>query len=73
MGILAGVAWFMTFLQLIMFGMLTETFGGHVSFFIFAAVNLLAVVVTVTVVPETKGKNIEQIENALVGKLDSGD
>lgn len=67
MGILAGLAWFMTFLQLIAFGPVTNTFGAHVSFFVFAVVNLLVIVATVTLLPETKGKNIEQIENALVG------
>lgn len=70
MGILAGIAWFMTFFQCLAFGPITNNFGAHVSFLCFAIINLFGVFVTF-LLPETKGKNIEQIENALVGRKDS--
>lgn len=71
MGVLAGLAWFTTFLQLMAFVPVTDTFGAHVSFFAFSVANLLVIVVTVTLLPETKAKNIEQIENALIGKKEN--
>lgn len=67
MGVLASVAWFTTFVQCLAFGPVTNTYGAHVSFFCFAVINIFGIIMTL-LLPETKGKNIEQIEDALVGK-----
>lgn len=61
------LAWFMSFIQLLAFSAITSGFGVHVSFYIFTAINLLGVVITVILLPETKGKSVEDIERKLKG------
>ncbi|XP_028041317.1 facilitated trehalose transporter Tret1-like [Bombyx mandarina] len=61
-------AWFMSFTQLAAFGPLSAALGLHSTFFAFAAVNLCGALVSLTLLPETKGKTLEQIEISLRGK-----
>uniref|UniRef100_A0A2A4JNL8 Major facilitator superfamily (MFS) profile domain-containing protein n=1 Tax=Heliothis virescens TaxID=7102 RepID=A0A2A4JNL8_HELVI len=69
MGYLVMMAWFMSFIQLLAFGVLTSHYGAHVGFYIFVGLNILGTVVAVVVMPETKGKSVEQIEKELAGEV----
>ncbi|KAI8432935.1 hypothetical protein MSG28_013837, partial [Choristoneura fumiferana] len=55
-------SWVMTFIQLAAFAPITSAFGMHTMFFFFAGVNLFGLFVVVVLMPETRGKSVEQIE-----------
>lgn len=59
------LAWFVSFIQLVVFSELMSRFGAHVSFYMFVVINVLATALVVFVLPETKGKNIEELEKEL--------
>ncbi|KAJ8724716.1 hypothetical protein PYW07_015674 [Mythimna separata] len=69
MGYLVMLAWFMCFVQLIAFSALTSNFGAHVGFFMFVVVNVFGAAVVLLVLPETKGKSVEEIERELRGEV----
>lgn len=48
-----------------LFPVLTAHIGSSATFLIFAAVSLVALVFTVTLVPETKGKSLEEVERSM--------
>lgn len=65
MGYLVMLAWFTSFIQLVVFSELTNRFGAHVSFYMFVVINVLATALVLLVLPETKGKSIEELEKEL--------
>ncbi|XP_045780669.1 facilitated trehalose transporter Tret1-like [Maniola jurtina] len=58
-------SWLCGFLVSTAFGALLETVGGHVAFWFFSCVCACAVVFTIFFVPETKGKTLLEIQEAL--------
>ncbi|KAI8432934.1 hypothetical protein MSG28_013837 [Choristoneura fumiferana] len=58
-------SWVMTFIQLAAFAPITSAFGMHTMFFFFAGVNLFGLFVVVVLMPETRGKSVEQIETRI--------
>lgn len=66
-GYLVMLAWFLSFVQLIAFSALTSNFGAHVGFFMFVIINVLGAIVALLILPETKGKSVEEIEKELRG------
>ncbi|XP_060805931.1 facilitated trehalose transporter Tret1 [Amyelois transitella] len=67
-GCICCFAWFVTFLQIFIFTPVSNLVGLHNTMYCFAAVNLIGVVVILVIVPETKGKSVEQIEEILARK-----
>ncbi|KAL0812145.1 hypothetical protein ABMA28_009523 [Loxostege sticticalis] len=67
-GIIVTYAWLLCSGQLAIFAPISNAFGMHTLFFMFAAVNLFGAVATLVIIPETKGKSVEEIEKILVGK-----
>ncbi|CAH0668647.1 unnamed protein product [Spodoptera exigua] len=65
MGYLVMLAWFTSFIQLVIFSELTSRYGAHVSFCMFVVINVLATALVLLVLPETKGKSIEELEKEL--------
>ncbi|KAF5269943.1 hypothetical protein FQR65_LT05742 [Abscondita terminalis] len=57
--------WFIAFLVTKFYGDLQRELGGDVTFYIFAGVCIVAVIFIIIVVPETKGKSLEQIQREL--------
>lgn len=47
---------------------LSESYGYHVPFYIFSAYSFITTVFTITIVPETKGKTLEEIQLLLKGE-----
>lgn len=47
------------------FPMLVDAIGSGPTFFIFAAFCVLALIFTITLVPETKGKSLAEIQKLL--------
>lgn len=66
-GYLVMLAWFLSFVQLVAFSALTTNFGAAVGFFMFVISNVIGAIVAVFVLPETKGKTVEEIERELRG------
>lgn len=58
-------SWLFGFLTSTAFGALLETVGGHVLFWFFSCVCACAVLFTIFFVPETKGKTLLEIQEAL--------
>lgn len=67
-GLLVTYAWFMSSTQVSIFTPIANSFGMYTLFYMFGAVNLLGAVLTCVVIPETKGRSIEQIEQILTAK-----
>lgn len=65
MGVVTAQAWFMCFTQLATFAPITLALGMHTYFYICAGMNLLGIVVVLVLMPETRGKSIEEVENEL--------
>lgn len=47
---------------------LSESYGYHVPFYLFSALSLVTTVFTIVIVPETKGKTLEEIQMLLKGE-----
>ncbi|KAJ8726710.1 hypothetical protein PYW08_015107 [Mythimna loreyi] len=69
MGYLVMMAWFMCFVQLNTFSALTFNYGAHVGFYMFVIINVFGAAVVLLVLPETKGKSVEEIERELRGDV----
>ncbi|XP_061723861.1 facilitated trehalose transporter Tret1-like [Cydia pomonella] len=67
LSMLVAQAWLLTFIQLAVFGPLTSTFGMHTIFFIFAAINFFGAMLMI-LMPETRGRSVEEIEMILRNK-----
>jgi len=70
-GLAASIAtfalWGGNFLVSQLFPVLTAGIGSSSTFFIFAGTSLLALIFTYTLVPETKGRTLEELSGALGG------
>ncbi|XP_072948290.1 trehalose transporter 1-like protein [Epargyreus clarus] len=69
MGLIVTLAWFMAFLPIVGYMPLSNAIGLHTTFFIFAGINMFGVFFTAIFLPETRGKNVEQIEKALAIRI----
>ncbi|MGF1684053.1 sugar porter family MFS transporter [Photobacterium minamisatsumaniensis] len=75
MAIAVGAQWFTGFIVTQSFPMLNdnaflnEHFNGAFSFWVFAALSLICMVVVVKFVPETKGVSLEDMESVMAEKL----
>lgn len=67
-GLAVMLNWFLVFLVTKTFTSLQSTFNGSGTFWIFAVIMALATVFTFVVVPETKGKSIQEIQEELIGR-----
>jgi hypothetical protein len=52
-------------IQLFTFAPISELLGMHTMFYIFAGINAFGCIATMVLLPETKGKSIEEIEMIL--------
>lgn len=68
MGCIVCYTWFMNFIQLFIFAPISYGLGLHTVFFLFAGLNILAVFISLVVLPETKGKSVEEIEEMVKKK-----
>ncbi|KAL4717597.1 hypothetical protein ACJJTC_000746 [Scirpophaga incertulas] len=64
-GCIVSYAWFVSSLQVFAFIPISNCLGLHNMFFIFAGINVFGAIATLTLLPETKGKSIEEIEELL--------
>ncbi|KPJ19754.1 Facilitated trehalose transporter Tret1 [Papilio machaon] len=62
MGLVVTYSWFMSFMQLIIYGQISMYLGYYSTFFFFAGLNLFGFFVSLFLLPETKGKSDEDIE-----------
>lgn len=62
MGLVLMHSWVMTFLQLMLYAPISAALGIYTTFFCFAGINIIGFFVTIILLPETKGKSDEQIE-----------
>lgn len=60
--------WFLVFLVTKTFPTLTVVFKSSGAFWIFAVIMAAAAVFTLFVVPETKGKSVQEIQDELTGR-----
>lgn len=65
MGGVICYAWFAVFLSIAAYTPISTTWGVHTSFFIFGAINLAGSIFVFIFLPETKGKNDEEIRHIL--------
>lgn len=68
-GIASGMAilanWMFAFLVTFLFPILSETYGSHVTFYIFAMIMFIGTIFVYAVVPETRGKSLQEIQDEL--------
>ncbi len=75
MSIAVGAQWFTGFIVTQTFPMLNDNaflqahFNGAFSFWLFAVLSLICMMVVVKYVPETKGVSLEKMEEVMAGKL----
>ncbi|XP_013138215.1 PREDICTED: facilitated trehalose transporter Tret1-like [Papilio polytes] len=62
MGLVLMHSWVMTFLQLMLYAPISAALGIYTTFFCFAGINIIGFFVIIILLPETKGKSDEQIE-----------
>lgn len=65
--------WFMAFLITKFYLNLKNAVGGDVTFYLFSAISLVGTVFVFFVVPETKGKSLDQIQRELNGEKSGHD
>lgn len=68
-GVASGLAvmcnWALVFLVTFSFPIMNSSFGGHVTFYIFGVVVLISIPFVYYVVPETRGKSLQEIQSEL--------
>lgn len=68
-GIASGLAvmmnWALVFVVTFSFPLMNSGLGGHVTFYIFAAIMAVGTAFTKLVVPETRGKSLQEIQQTL--------
>lgn len=55
----------MSFVQLFIFSPISNSLGLYTAFYIYAGFNIFALLFSLVILPETKGKSIEEIEEHL--------
>lgn len=65
MACLCITSWGLSFVQLVSFTAIATTFGVHIAFFIFGAVNIIGTIIVIILLPETAHKTVEEIEQEL--------
>ncbi|XP_018396374.1 PREDICTED: solute carrier family 2, facilitated glucose transporter member 8-like [Cyphomyrmex costatus] len=66
-GITVSVCWFLAFLLTKFVSNLQEALGNYVNFWLFAGFCFVSILYTVFLLPETKGKTLQQIQDELNG------
>lgn len=66
-GITVFVCWALAFILTKFFSNIEALFGSHTAFWIFSACCVVAVLFTVLILPETKGKSLQEIQDELNG------
>lgn len=66
--IVASTCWLIGFIVTKYFSDVTDAIGQHFAFWIFSVCCTVAFVFVLTVVMETRGKSLKQIQDALAGK-----
>ncbi|CAK1543356.1 unnamed protein product [Leptosia nina] len=61
MGVVVTYIWFVESLQLLIYAPISNFFGYHTLFYIFAGINLVGFIFTLLFIPETKGKSEEEV------------
>lgn len=72
-GITVCVCWGLAFLLTKYFSNVEAIFGTHTAFWFFGVCCIASVVFTILILPETKGKTLQQIQNELSGVKTRGD
>ncbi|CAH0760117.1 unnamed protein product [Diatraea saccharalis] len=67
MGCIVSYSWFVSSIQLLAFIPVSEMFGIYTMFFIYGFINIVGAIAALVLLPETKGKTIEEIEKILSG------
>ncbi|XP_049880026.1 facilitated trehalose transporter Tret1-like [Pectinophora gossypiella] len=62
LGFIVAYSWFVNFLQLLAYAPISNAVGMHTTFFFFGAINCLGFCIALVLLPETKGKSVEEIE-----------
>lgn len=70
MGVLVTTGWLSSFVQLLSYNPIASAYGAHMSFFCFAVINLSGALIILILLPETKGKTVEEIELDLERRVD---
>lgn len=65
MACLSILSWILSIFQLSFFTAISNSAGIYTAFYIFGAINAIGAITTIIYLPETGGKNIEQIEDDL--------
>ncbi|XP_063372162.1 facilitated trehalose transporter Tret1-like [Cydia amplana] len=68
LGLISTYGWSLAGSQTLLFAIITEHLGMQTIFFAFAAINLLGTIVCAIIMPETKGKTLEQINKELINR-----
>ncbi|XP_026322411.1 facilitated trehalose transporter Tret1-like [Hyposmocoma kahamanoa] len=68
MGCIVCYTWLMNFIQLFIFAPISNGLGLYATFYLYAGMNILAIFISLVVLPETKGKSVEEIEDILKNK-----
>ncbi|XP_057339495.1 uncharacterized protein LOC130676995 [Microplitis mediator] len=66
-GIVVFACWFLAFLITKYFSNIALAFGQYTAFWLFGVFCILSVLFTVFILPETKGKSLQEIQNELSG------
>lgn len=66
-GITVSMCWLLAFFITKFSSNITETFGNHTTYWMFAVFCLISVLFTIFILPETKGKSLQQIQDELNG------
>lgn len=66
-GITVSICWLVSFFITKFANDLQEKFGNYMLFWLFAVFCVASVIFTILVLPETKGKSLQQIQNELNG------
>ncbi|XP_012234489.1 solute carrier family 2, facilitated glucose transporter member 8 [Linepithema humile] len=67
-GITVSICWFLAFLITKFSSNMDEAIGQYATFWMFAGFCVLSIIFTVLILPETKGKSLQQIQAELNGK-----
>lgn len=73
MGCIVSYGWFIAFIQLFIFGPVSSSLGLYTAFYIYAGINVFGVFLSLVILPETKGKSVEEIEEHLKKKYNLKD